>query len=95
MMNVSLDFYFFFFKCVGTTDLRTISNNVSNSIILCANTLDELFRTRDRTPAICSNDAKVAIPQTQDLRDTCAIKRDLRRRANTEDDQRRQLASLA
>lgn len=40
-------------------------------------------------------DAKAATPWTQDLADTCAIKRDFGRKANIEDDQLAVLAWVA
>lgn len=70
-----------------TNDMRTISTSIWqynpwNAIV-------------DHIPAVCSNDSKVAIPQTQDLTDTQVIKFDFSRKANIVDDQRRQLAVMA
>lgn len=46
---------------------RTISTDFFNSIIPWMHSLEDSSRTQDRTPAVCSNDSKVATPQTQNL----------------------------
>lgn len=69
-------------------------NWLFNIVILLTQRLQDSSRTQDHTPATCSNDSKVAIPQTWDHTDTCVIKHDVSRKANIEDAQHRQLAVL-
>lgn len=53
-----------------------------NSVILWTLRLNDLSRTPDHTPVVCSNGSKVVIPQTLDLTDNCAIKRDFSTKTN-------------
>lgn len=53
----------------------TFNHFIFNSKILRTLTLEELSRTRDRTPAVWSHGSEAAAPQTRDLADSRVIKK--------------------